>query len=42
MDEKKRDEPKDEERARAKEAERNRRELDDIPPPGTDPLHEGP
>ena len=24
------------------EAERNRRQLDDIPPPGTDPLHEGP
>jgi hypothetical protein len=25
-----------------KEAEKNRRELDEIPPPGTDPLHEGP
>lgn len=24
------------------EAEKNRRELDEIPPPGTDPLHEGP
>lgn len=24
------------------EAEKNRRELDDIPPHGTDPLHEGP
>lgn len=26
----------------AKEAEKNRRELDENPPPGTDPLHEGP
>ena len=25
-----------------KEGERHRRELDDVPPPGTDPLHEGP
>lgn len=25
-----------------KEADKNRRALDDIPPPGTDPLHEGP
>ena len=25
-----------------KEAEKNRRELDEIPEPGTDPLHEGP
>jgi hypothetical protein len=24
------------------EAEKNRRKLDEIPPPGTDPLHEGP
>jgi hypothetical protein len=23
-------------------AEKSRRELDEIPPPGTDPLHEGP
>ncbi len=25
-----------------KEGERHRRELDEVPPPGTDPLHEGP
>lgn len=25
-----------------KQAEKNRRALDEIPPPGTDPLHEGP
>ena len=25
-----------------KEAEKSRRELDEIPEPGTDPLHEGP
>jgi hypothetical protein len=25
-----------------REGEANRKELDDIPPPGTDPLHEGP
>ena len=25
-----------------REAEENRREMDEIPPPGTDPLHEGP
>ena len=24
------------------EAEKSRRELDEIPPPGSDPLHEGP
>lgn len=24
------------------QAEKNRRELDEVPPPGTDPLHEGP
>jgi hypothetical protein len=24
------------------EAQKSRRELDEIPPPGTDPLHEGP
>jgi hypothetical protein len=24
------------------EAEKNREELDKVPPPGTDPLHEGP
>ena len=26
----------------AREAEKNRKEEDAIPPPGTDPLHEGP
>ena len=26
----------------AQEGEKNRRELDEIPEPGTDPLHEGP
>jgi hypothetical protein len=26
----------------AEEGEKNRRELDEIPEPGTDPLHEGP
>lgn len=25
-----------------REAEKSRRELDKVPPPGTDPLHEGP
>ena len=25
-----------------REAEKNRRQEDEIPPPGTDPLHEGP
>ncbi|HEY0149791.1 MAG TPA: hypothetical protein VGB70_12420 [Allosphingosinicella sp.] len=25
-----------------KEGEKNRRELDEVPEPGTDPLHEGP
>jgi hypothetical protein len=25
-----------------REAEKNRKELDEVPPPGTDPLHEGP
>jgi hypothetical protein len=25
-----------------REAEQNRREMDEVPPPGTDPLHEGP
>ena len=25
-----------------KEGEANRREMDEVPPPGTDPLHEGP
>ena len=38
---KRQDLPSDDE-ASAKEAEKNRRELDEVPPPGTDPLHEGP
>ena len=25
-----------------REAEKSRRKLDEVPPPGTDPLHEGP
>ena len=25
-----------------RESEENRRKLDEVPPPGTDPLHEGP
>jgi hypothetical protein len=36
-----RDVPYEDEAAR-KEGEKNRRELDDIPEHGTDPLHEGP
>jgi hypothetical protein len=31
-----------EDRKIAEEAKKNRRELDEIPEPGTDPLHEGP
>ncbi|HEY0027624.1 MAG TPA: hypothetical protein VGC35_07120 [Allosphingosinicella sp.] len=31
-----------EDRKIAEEAEKNRRALDEIPEPGTDPLHEGP
>ncbi len=30
------------EREIAREGEENRREMDKVPPPGTDPLHEGP
>jgi hypothetical protein len=37
----KRDLPSNDE-AIEEEAERNREELDKVPPPGTDPLHEGP
>jgi hypothetical protein len=36
-----RDIPSNDEEA-AREGEKNRRELDEVPPPGTDPLHEGP
>jgi hypothetical protein len=38
-------EPQDlpsEDPAIAEEAEKNRREMDEIPEPGSDPLHEGP
>ena len=38
---KERDLPSEDRRIDRK-AEENRREMDDIPPPGTDPLHEGP
>lgn len=37
----KQDLPSDDEAIEAK-AEKNRRELDEVPEPGTDPLHEGP
>ena len=30
------------EKKREKRAEKQRKKLDDVPPPGTDPLHEGP
>jgi hypothetical protein len=33
--------PSDDEAIEA-EAEKNREEMDKVPPPGTDPLHEGP
>lgn len=36
-----RDLPSDDEEI-AREGEENRREMDEIPPHGTDPLHEGP
>lgn len=39
--EKEQDLPSDDQ-AIEEEAERNREELDKVPPPGTDPLHEGP
>jgi len=34
--------PGEDEKQREKEAEQAREELDEVPPPGTDPLHEGP
>jgi hypothetical protein len=37
----KQDLPSDDE-AIEEEAEKNRRKLDEVPEPGTDPLHEGP
>ena len=36
-----RDVPHDDAAAK-REGERNRKEMDEVPPPGTDPLHEGP
>ena len=33
--------PSDDERIE-EEGERNRKAMDEVPPPGTDPLHEGP
>ena len=44
MDQRKRDEdlPHRDRREIEKEAEKSRDELDKVPPPGTDPLHEGP
>jgi hypothetical protein len=37
----KQDRPSDDE-AIEQEAQKNREEMDKVPPPGTDPLHEGP
>jgi len=34
--------PGEDEKEREKRAEEQRKELDEVPPPGTDPLHEGP
>lgn len=34
--------PGEDEKKREKEAEQARDELDEVPSPGTDPLHEGP
>ena len=34
--------PGEDEKQRAERAEEQRKELDEVPPPGTDPLHEGP
>jgi hypothetical protein len=44
MDRKREDElkPHETEEEIEREAEKSRRALDEIPPPGTDPLHEGP
>jgi hypothetical protein len=41
MDEKEKNVPHEDAEAR-KQAEQNRKEMDNIPPHGTDPLHEGP
>ena len=34
--------PGEDEKQRDQQAEESRKELDEVPPPGTDPLHEGP
>ena len=34
--------PSQDEAATEEQARRNREEMDKVPPPGTDPLHEGP
>lgn len=41
QDARERDLPSDDPRIE-REAEENCREMDEVPPPGTDPLHEGP
>lgn len=41
MQDQDKDLPSDDEKIE-REAEKNRKEQDEIPPPGTDPLHEGP
>ena len=38
----KQDRPSEEEEAMEAQARKNREEMDKVPPPGTDPLHEGP
>ena len=48
MDQRNRQDPREKDRSKhdegeiAREGEKNRREMDKVPPPGTDPLHEGP
>lgn len=42
MDQDRKEPHPDDRKERKEEAERNRRTMDEIPPPGTDPLHEGP
>ena len=41
MQDQDKDLPSDDEKIE-RDAEKNRKEQDEIPPPGTDPLHEGP
>jgi hypothetical protein len=42
MDQDRKEPHPDDRKERKEEAERNRRKMDEVPPPGTDPLHEGP